>query len=271
MPFGTGSMCALSPASMLASTSAMANTPIATTTKSMPPSSSDWPKMKRACAENRSVPIDVSHSPRNSAINPLINDGPDSRTTSARPRHISAKYSGDENCSANSATGGATSVSSRMPTVPATNEAIAAMPSAGPARPLRAMAWPSMQVTTDDDFAWDVEQDRGGRAAVFRAIINAGQHDDAAGRIHLERQRQQQRDRCRRAEPRQDADDGAEETSDEAPQQVVRLKRDRETVQQSAEHVHVRTRTRRPGAPRSRQTETRGRSRARRSPRRRRP
>ena len=140
MPFGTGSMCALSPASMLASTSAMANTPIATTTKSMPPSNSDWPKMKRDCAENRSVPIDVSHSPRNSAIRPLINDGPDSSTTSARPRHISAKYSGDENCSANSATGGASTVSSTMPTVPATNDAIAAMPSAGPARPLRAMA-----------------------------------------------------------------------------------------------------------------------------------
>ena len=38
-----------------------------------------------------------------------------------------------------------------MPTVPATNDAIAAMPSAGPARPFFAMAWPSMQVTTDDD------------------------------------------------------------------------------------------------------------------------
>ena len=227
--------------------------------------------MKRDCAVNRSVPIVVSHSPTNSAIKPLINDGPDSRTTSARPRHISAKYSGDENCSAKSATGGATSVSSRTPTVPATNEAIAAMPSAGPARPLRAIG---VAVDAGDDrgrLARDVEQDRGGRAAVFRAVIDAGQHDDAAGRIHLERQRQQQRDRGRRAEPRQDADDGAEEAADETPQQIGRLKRDRETVQQSAEHVHVRTRTRRPGAPRSRQTETRDRSRARRSPRRRRP
>ena len=99
----------------------------------------------------RSVPIEVSHSPSNSDSSPLISDGPDSSTTSARPRHISAKYSGDENCSANSATGGASTVSRTMPTVPAMNEAIAAMPSAGPARPFFAMAWPSMQVTTDDD------------------------------------------------------------------------------------------------------------------------
>ena len=139
-PFGTGSIRALSPASMLASTSAMAKTPIATTTKSMPPSSSDWPKMKRDCAVKRSVPIEVSHSPRNSDSRPLISEGPDSSTTSARPRHISAKYSGDENCSANFATGGAISVSATMPKVPATNDAIAAMPSAGPARPLFAMA-----------------------------------------------------------------------------------------------------------------------------------
>ena len=44
IPRGTGSILALSPASMLARTSAMANTPIATTTKSIPPSNSDWPK-----------------------------------------------------------------------------------------------------------------------------------------------------------------------------------------------------------------------------------
>ncbi len=34
---------------------------------------------------------------------------------------------------------------------PAMNEPIAAMPSAGPARPFRAIWWPSSVVTTDDD------------------------------------------------------------------------------------------------------------------------
>ena len=36
-----------------------------------------------------------------------------------------------------------------MAKVPAMNEAKAAMPKAGPARPRLAMAWPSRQVTTD--------------------------------------------------------------------------------------------------------------------------
>ena len=35
--------------------------------------------------------------------------------------------------------------------MPAMNEPIAAMASAAPARPLRAMPWPSMQVTTEAD------------------------------------------------------------------------------------------------------------------------
>ena len=35
------------------------------------------------------------------------------------------------------------------PTQPATNEAIAAIASAGPAWPLRAIGWPSMQMTTE--------------------------------------------------------------------------------------------------------------------------
>ena len=35
-------------------------------------------------------------------------------------------------------------------TQPAKNEPIAAMPSAGPARPCNAIWWPSMIVTTDD-------------------------------------------------------------------------------------------------------------------------
>ncbi len=139
MPRGTGSTLASSPASTEPRTSPIAKTPIATTMKSMPPSSVAWPKMKRDCAVKRSVPMLVSHSPSSSDSSPLSSEAPDSSTTSARPRHISAKYSGELNDSANAATGGATSVSPITPTVPATNEAIAAMPSAAPARPLRAI------------------------------------------------------------------------------------------------------------------------------------
>ena len=44
--------------------------------------------------------------------------------------------------------------------------------------------------------------------------------------IELEGERQQHRDGRRRPEPRQDADDRAEQHADEAPQQVSRLQRD---------------------------------------------
>ena len=64
---------------------------------------------------------------------------PASSTTIARPSDISAKYSGELNDSANFASGGAISISAITPTVPAMNDAIAAMPSAAPARPLRAI------------------------------------------------------------------------------------------------------------------------------------
>ena len=124
---------------MVDSTSAIANTPIATSMKSTPPSSEDCPKVKRACAVNRSVPMLASHRPSSMASSALISELPASSTTSDSPRHISAKYSGDENDSAKAATGGATRLSAITPNVPATNEAIAAMPSAAPARPLRAI------------------------------------------------------------------------------------------------------------------------------------
>ena len=248
MPRGTGSTCASSPASMLASTSEMAKTPMAITMTSMPPSSTLCPKMKRDCAVKMSVPMLVSQSPSSIDSSPLISDGPDSSTTSARPRHISAKYSGELNDSAKAATGGAIRLNAITPKVPAMNEAIA-----GDAerRAGAAVARHLIAVDAGHDrggLARDIEQDRGGRAAVFGAVIDAGHHDDAAGRVHLVGQRQQHRDGRGRPEPRQDADDGAEEAADEAPEQIRRLQRDRKSVQQPAEDVHLRTRRSRSGA-----------------------
>ena len=48
------------------------------------------------------------------------------------------------------ASGGAITVSTMMPKVPATQEPTAAMQSAAPARPFLAMALPSMQVITEE-------------------------------------------------------------------------------------------------------------------------
>src|SRR5262249_41573003 len=67
-----------------------------------------------------------------------------------KPHTISEKYSAGPNCKAMAASGGAASAISSVETQPAKNEPSAAMPSAGPARPRRAIWWPSMVVTTED-------------------------------------------------------------------------------------------------------------------------
>ena len=136
---------------MLASTSPRAKSPIATTTKSMPSSSSAWPKVKREVDVKRSVPMLAIQRPTSMASSALTRDRPASRTTMASPSTISAKYSGELKESANRASGGATSIKPMTPKVPATKDAIAAMPSAAPARPRRAIAKPSRQVTTEAD------------------------------------------------------------------------------------------------------------------------
>ena len=56
-----------------------------------------------------------------------------------RPSSISAKVSGGPNDSDQRASSGDTSISSTTPMVPAMNEPIAAMPSAGPALPCSAI------------------------------------------------------------------------------------------------------------------------------------
>ena len=66
-----------------------------------------------------------------------------------------------------------------------------------------------MAVERGDDrgrLARDVDQDRRGRAAVLRAVIDAGEHDHGGRRIEIEGQRQQHRDGRDRADARQHAD-----------------------------------------------------------------
>jgi hypothetical protein len=60
--------------------------------------------------------------------------------STSRPRRRSAKYSGGPNRSAKLASGGASSMSAITLPVPAMKEPIAAMASAAPARPFRAIA-----------------------------------------------------------------------------------------------------------------------------------
>ena len=66
-----------------------------------------------------------------------------------RPSTIRAKYSDGPKATAHFAIRGATSIKARIENVPAMNDPMAAMPSAGPARPCLAISCPSRQVTTD--------------------------------------------------------------------------------------------------------------------------
>ena len=75
-----------------------------------------------------------------STIAIALSSEPCARTMAAtRPNTISEKYSAGPNFSATSASGGANIATTTVATQPAKNEPIAAVASAGPARPWRAI------------------------------------------------------------------------------------------------------------------------------------
>jgi hypothetical protein len=86
-----------------------------------------------------SKPTIESISPNSMLMYPLTAFSPVSPVTVVRPSSIRAKVSGGPKLSAHLASVGDISISITTPNVPATNEPIAAMPRAGPARPLSAI------------------------------------------------------------------------------------------------------------------------------------
>ena len=131
--------------------SAKPKRPIATVTKPMPSESSATPNENRCRPELTSVPTMPSNRP--STIMPMaFTSEPLASTTAAmRPSTMSEKYSAGPNFSATSASGGANAAISIVANEPAMNEPMAATARALPACPFRAIWYPSMQVTTDDD------------------------------------------------------------------------------------------------------------------------
>ncbi len=126
------------------------NTPIASTANSMPSESLVRSKVKRCAAVCPSVPTSPSSSPSTIMAIAFTTEPCASTTAAIKPSTISAKYSGAPNDCPMRASGGASIAIIAVATVPAKNEASAATASAEPARPLRAIWWPSMQVTTDE-------------------------------------------------------------------------------------------------------------------------
>ncbi len=98
-----------------------------------------------------------------------------------------------------------------------------------------------MTVDGGDDrggLARNVDQDRGGRAAVLRAVIDAREQDERGDRRQRERDRQQHRDRGDRADTGQDSNQRAKEHAGEAIGDVLERERDPETEREIGEDVH---------------------------------
>ena len=107
------------------------------------------PKVSRGTPVSGSIPITPSRSPKRRLAKPSSRDSPSIADTATNARTASAKYSAGPKRSANSTMTGAHTVSAAVPNVPATNEPIAAVASAAPPRPARAIRLPSTADITD--------------------------------------------------------------------------------------------------------------------------
>src|SRR5882757_6511776 len=123
------------------------------------PSARPWkPKSKRLMPEFTSVPASPSRRPRITMPTALMTEPRASTTAAISPHTISEKYSAGPNCSAIAASGGAASEERADRRDPER-------------RPGASLQRHLMAVNGGDDgggFAGDVDQDRGGRAAVLR-------------------------------------------------------------------------------------------------------
>ena len=97
--------------------------------------------------------------------------------------------------------------------------------------------------------AGHVDQDRRDRAAVHRAVVDRREHDDRAGRVQLEGERDEDRRAGGRSQARQDADQRAEDAARERVGKVRRAERGGESRGEVRERVHRRPVTPRTGRP----------------------
>ena len=202
------------------------NTPIASTTKSMPSDSSVRPKVKRCAAVWPSVPTRPSSSPSTIMAIALTTEPCASTTAAIRPSTISAKYSGAPNDWPTRASGGA---SIAMITVATRAGEERAERRDRQRRAGAALARHLVAVDAGDDrrgLARQVDQDRRGRAAVLRAVEDAGQHDQAGHRLEMEGERQQHRDGRDRPDAGQHADQRADQAAEQREAEIGRRQRD---------------------------------------------
>ena len=131
------------------SASPSANIATASVVTSMPSRSCGTPKARRVCPVNWSMPTMASARPMNSDTSPRKALSPKAADTVTKASTISAKYSRGPKTSASFTTCGARKASISVAISPATKDPMAAVASAGPPRPARAILLPSSAVMTD--------------------------------------------------------------------------------------------------------------------------
>ena len=127
----------------------MAKSATATVVTSMPSRSAGMPSVSRACPLWRSMPTRPRVRPRKRLVTPFSIESPKAADTVVKASTISAKYSAGPKERASFTTHGARRASAMVAMVPATKEPIAAVASAGPPRPARAIWLPSSAVTIE--------------------------------------------------------------------------------------------------------------------------
>ena len=129
-------------------TSAIPKTPINRGTNSIPPNREENPIVNRGLPEMLSIPIVAKLTPKKAMMKDFRLELPLKFERTTNPIMAREKYSGGPKASATSAKGGAKKFRPTTEKVPATKEPIAAMARAAPARPFKAILYPSKQVTT---------------------------------------------------------------------------------------------------------------------------
>ena len=110
----------------------------------------------------------------------------------------------------------------KVANVPPINDPMAAIPEG---RPRPALFGHLVAVKTSDHrgrLSGDIDQDGGDGPSIHGAVVNGGQHDDGADGVQIEGDGDQNRGSGGRSQPRQNADQGAEDAADQGEHQVDR-------------------------------------------------
>jgi hypothetical protein len=90
-----------------------------------------------------------------------------------------------------------------------------------------------------------VDEDRGSRSTILRAVIDAGEHDQCADWREAECDRQQHRNGGERTNAGEHADQRADQDTDQAQSEIDGRNRDGEAVYEICNEIHL------PGLPRT--------------------